>query len=211
VTDSVGGAERRKILRQAARRRFGRYEVALHEGDPKALHIVNDRMFLASSSSRLGEPIAVSVCHAGDSLSELTLQSANSHRTATVVPLHGGSTRAPGRLHLATLRSHHPPGDWVLVSVLVERNWRPSDHPIEPLVTPADQRVCRRLLAFTDLTSPAANDRLRLRRAEPALLAGTTRSTGNRVLRRAEAGDAVKLARGRICETDEEPLRAPLG
>jgi CRP-like cAMP-binding protein len=46
-----------------------------------------------------------------------------------------------------------------------------------------------------------------LNQADLAVLAGTTRSTVNRVLRRAETAGLVELARGRIRVVDEPALR----
>jgi CRP/FNR family cyclic AMP-dependent transcriptional regulator len=68
--------------------------------------------------------------------------------------------------------------------------------------------VLCRLLGFSEAVSPKSRDGcVSLSQAELATLAGTTRSTVNRVLRRAEELGLVELARGRIRLADEPGLR----
>ena len=52
---------------------------------------------------------------------------------------------------------------------------------------------------------------VRINQTELATLAGTTRSTANRVLRRAEEGGVLTLARGRVRILDVDELRRRAG
>jgi CRP-like cAMP-binding protein len=76
----------------------------------------------------------------------------------------------------------------------------------ESLFTPVEKRVHRRLLALHDSTVAAGGDDIVLRQEDLATMAGTTRPTLNRVLRRDERAGIVDLARGRIRVRDRGRL-----
>lgn len=67
---------------------------------------------------------------------------------------------------------------------------------------PADVRILRRLLELAD----AYGDVVPLTQDDLSGLAGTTRATVNRVLRREERSGGLALARGRIVIQDREAL-----
>jgi CRP/FNR family cyclic AMP-dependent transcriptional regulator len=211
VLDAVPARERSALLQAGVRRRFAPGEVVCHEGDPgDALHIVTQGVFVARSSSTRGEVIAVNMFGPGDVFGELALLTASDRRSATVVSLERGATLMLGRGPFEDLRSRDPTVDRVLLTVLAERNRALTSHLVELLFTPVDQRIYRRLVAYHDLVAPATSDRegwLRLSQTELATLAGTTRSTANRVLRRAEEGGLLALGRGRIRLLDVDELR----
>ena len=99
--------------------------------------------------------------------------------------------------------------DRFLVSVLAERNRVLTSQIVELLYTPVEQRIHRRLLAFVDAVEPSdSNGWVALNQTDLATFAGTTRSTANRVLRRAERRGIVELGRGRIRVVDRDALAA---
>jgi CRP-like cAMP-binding protein len=211
VLDAVAARERSALLQAGVRRRFSPGEVVFHEGDPgDALHIVTQGVFVARSASTQGEVIAVNVFGRGDVFGELSLLTTSARRSATVVSLERGATLMVGRGPFEDLRSRDPNVDRILLTVLAERNRALTAHLVELLFTPVDQRVYRRLVAYHDLVAEAARDSegwIRLNQTELATLAGTTRSTANRVLRRAEDGGLLALARGRVRLLDVDELR----
>jgi CRP/FNR family cyclic AMP-dependent transcriptional regulator len=215
VLDAVAARERSALLQAGVRRRFAPGEVVFHEGDPgDALHIVTQGVFVARSSSTRGEIIAVNMFGRGDVFGELALLTASARRSATVVSLERGATLMVGRGPFEDLRARDPRVDRMLLTVLAERNRALTSHVVELLFTPVDQRVYRRLVAFHDLVAPVTEDDegwLRLNQTELATLAGTTRSTTNRVLRRAEDGGLLALARGRVRLIDVDELRRRSG
>ena len=210
VLDSIGDVERQEFLRVGVRRRFARNEVVFHEGDPgDSFHIVTSGVFIARSSSTMGELIAVNLFGSGAVFGELALLTDDPHRTATIVALRGGTTLMIARSHFDALRERYPRMNNFLLSVLAERNRRLTAHLVELLFTPAEQRVFRRLVGFADVVEASSDDGwLHLSQADLAMLAGTTRSTANRTLRRAEDREIVRLARGRIQVRDMTALRA---
>jgi CRP/FNR family transcriptional regulator, cyclic AMP receptor protein len=209
MLDMLGERQRRALLRVGVRRRFARGEIVFHEGDPgDALHIVIDGAFIARSASTLGEVIAVNVFARGDVFGEMVLLTPGARRSATVVAHERGATLMVGRGDFEALRRTGTDVDRVLLSVLAERNRALTAHLVELLFTPADQRVCRRLLAFADAVGAGGpGDWVHLSQADLATLAGTTRSTVNRVLRRAQSGGLLELARGRVRLVDRGALR----
>ena len=215
VLDAVAARERSALLQAGVRRRFAPGEVVFHEGDPgDALHIVTQGVFVARSSSTRGEIIAVNMFGPGDVFGELALLTASARRSATVVSLERGATLMVGRGPFEDLRVRDPRVDRVLLTVLAERNRALTTHLVELLFAPVDQRVYRRLVAYHDLVAPATEDDegwIRLSQTELAILAGTTRSTTNRVLRRAEDRGLLALARGRVRLLDVDELRRRSG
>ena len=115
------------------------------------------------------------------------------------------------RAHFEDLRARNPRIDRFLVSVLAERNRRLNAHLVELQFTPVEQRVYRRLLAFSRAVAAHGDEWVLLSQNELAMLAGTTRSTANRMLRRAAGLGAIELARGRLRVLDEAGLEALAG
>jgi CRP-like cAMP-binding protein len=209
VLDLLTERERSALLRAGVRRRFARGEVVFHEGDPgDSMHIVTSGAFIARGSSTLGEVIAVNVFGVGDVFGEMVLLTPGARRSTTVVAHARGTTLMVGRGDVEPLMHEAGNLNRVLLSVLAERNRGLTAHLVELLFTPVEQRVCRRLLAFADAVSSAADEGwVPLNQADLATLAGTTRSTVNRVLGRAQERGLVELARGRIRVVDERGLR----
>jgi len=209
VLDLLGEHERSALLRMGVRRRFSRGEVVFHEGDPgDSLHIVTRGAFIARSSSTTGEVVAVNVFTEGDIFGEMVLLNPGARRSATVVSHGHGATLMITRASFEALRASDTSVDRVLLSVLAERNRALTAQLVELLFTPVEQRVCRRLLAFSDAVGAVSSEGwVTLSQTDLATLAGTTRSTVNRVLRRAQDRGLVELARGRIRLVDEPALR----
>jgi CRP/FNR family transcriptional regulator, cyclic AMP receptor protein len=214
VLDAVAAPERSALLRVGVRRRFAPGEVVFHEGDPgDALHFVTHGVFVARSSSPRGEVIAVNVHGPGDVFGELALLTESTRRSATIVSVERGATLMVGRAAFEDLRARDPSVDRALLTVLAERNRALTAQVVELLFTPADQRVYRRLLAYHEMVAAAEDSGgwIRLNQTELSTLAGTTRSTTNRVLRRAEDGGILALGRGRVRVIDIDELRRRAG
>ena len=209
LLDLIGERERLALMQAAVRRRFSPGEIVFHEGDPgDSLHIVTGGVFIARSSSTLGAMIAVNVFREGNVFGELVLLTDNARRSATVVSLYAGATLMISRSAFDALRSRDANVDRFLVSVLAERNRALTAHLVELLFTPVEQRVYRRLLAFDDALATGRNaDWLRLSQSDLATLAGTTRSTVSRALRRAEQRGLIELRRGRVRIVDPAGLQ----
>jgi CRP/FNR family cyclic AMP-dependent transcriptional regulator len=206
----LGEEERRKLLQVAVRRRFARNEVVFHEGDSgDSLHVVAKGIFVARSSSTLGQPIAVNLFGEGGVFGETALVTGDSHRSATISALRRSETLMITRSEFEALRARDARVDRFLVSVLAERNRALTAQLVELLSCPVETRIYRRLLSFAELAGGDEDHGwIRLGQADLATLAGTTRSTVNRALRRAEDRGIVELTRGGVRITDARALVA---
>jgi len=95
-----------------------------------------------------------------------------------------------------------------LVLVLSAQVKRLSAQLVDALYVPAERRVIRRLAelaAIYDSGEPAVE--VPLSQADLATLAGTTRPTTNRILRRLETDGVVTLERGRTVIGDPTALQ----
>jgi CRP-like cAMP-binding protein len=116
-------------------------------------------------------------------------------------------TRVLLRTDFEQLRREQPSVERFLVEVLAAQVRRLSTQLLEALYLPVETRVIRRLDELARLyASDAATIDVPLRQEELASLAGTTRSTTNRVLQQLVDDDVVQLARGRIVILDADAL-----
>jgi CRP-like cAMP-binding protein len=113
------------------------------------------------------------------------------------------------RSEFEALRARDARVDRFLVSVLAERNRALTAQLVELLSCPVETRIYRRLLSFAELAGGDEDHGwIRLGQSDLATLAGTTRSTVNRALRRAEDRGIVELTRGGVRITDASALGA---
>jgi CRP-like cAMP-binding protein len=216
VLDALGEEERRELLRHARRRTFARQEVVFHRDDPAdTLHVIVRGRFAVSIATPMGDDVVLNVLGPGDLFGELGLLGPEPRRSASVVALEPGETRAIRRDDFEALSRAQPDVWRLLTTALAERVRRLSELLAEAIHLPAEQRVLRRvhelaaIYAGTDGAPPA----IPLTQDALAGLAGTSRATVNRVLRDAERRGEVELRRGRTVLRDPDALarRARIG
>ena len=194
-------ATRRDFLSRARRRRFRKGEVVFHEGDPgDALHLVDKGHLIVQRSTPLGDVATVRALGPGEVFGELAVL-APAPRVATVIAVDPAETLAVHRDVFNELRSSHSAVDRLLIHALADEVRRLSARLVEALYLPSDKRVFLRLLDMAKLFGKDnGNDAVAipLTQEQVAHMAGTTRSTANRVLRAAENEGAVRMTRGRI-------------
>ncbi len=196
-------ADLQRVLAGARRRRFGRGEVLFHEGDPGAtLHLVDKGRVAVRVTTPLGEVAMVDLLVAGDVVGELALLSSEGRRGATAVALEATETLAIDAEAFSALRARDPTVTDFLVQLLTARIHHLTERLLEALYVPADVRLLRRLLEL----SATYGNVIPLTQEDLAGLAGTTRATVNRVLRREEKGGTLTLRRGRVALVDQESL-----
>jgi CRP-like cAMP-binding protein len=195
-----------QLARLGVRRKFGRHEVVFHEGDPgDVLHLVVRGTFVARSSTTLGHILTVNIFRKGEVFGELALLSPTARRSATVVSMQRGETLMVHAGEFEELRRRDPSVDRFLIAVLAERNRKLTADLVDLLFTPVEQRVCSRLIVVSDLMADD-DGWVPMNQEELASLAGATRATVNRVLRRAETAGYVELRRGRVRVVDRAGL-----
>lgn len=206
----LSDADARVVLASAHRRRFSRSEVVFHEDDPAdTVQLVAEGRFAARRSTPAGDTVTFSILGPGDTFGELALLGSQPRRTSTVVALEPAVTLSLGFADVERLRAAHPTVERQLVTMLAQRVSRLSDHLLEALHVPADERIVRRLLEISDRYVVAASaDTVVIPLTQDAIgeLAGASRPTTNRVLRRLAADGVVALHRGSIEVLDRQAL-----
>jgi CRP/FNR family cyclic AMP-dependent transcriptional regulator len=205
LLEDLPEADVQRLVSVSRRRRFGRNEVVFHRDDPAdSLHLIEKGRVAVRVSTPLGDTVTIAVRGPGWSFGEMALVG-DSRRTATVAALDQTDTLAVYKDDFEQLRREHPSVDRLLFAFLVGEVRLLEERLLEALYLPVERRVLRRLAELT-----AADDQqpleVPLTQEELAELAGTTRSTINRILRDEEKRGTVKLERGRTTVLDREEI-----
>lgn len=190
-------------------RRFRAGEVLFHQGDPcDALYLLQHGRVAVHALSPDGDDLIVGLMAAPDAFGEVGLVRSDHHHTATVVAIdevHALTVRAP-EFH-ALRRRHQDLDDWLLVT-LTRRLERAMVLLADSLYLDADHRVLRRLLDARRAFGIDCSEPLPITQEDLAAMAGVTRPTANRVLRRLEQEGIARLGRRHIEIVDLAELAA---
>ena len=196
----------RRLLSIARRRRFSRHEVVFHRDDPgDSLHLVNKGRFAIRIMTPLGDTVTIGVRGPGDSFGEMALVTEGMRRSATVAALEDAETFAVYVAEFEQLRKEHPSVNQVLIAFLAEEVRRQNELVLEALYIPVERRILRRLAELAtqyenqDMVIPLTQEEL-------AEMAGTTRSTVNRVLQEEQQRGTLELKRGKTIVLDAEEI-----
>jgi CRP-like cAMP-binding protein len=200
LLDCLSDDERHAVLSVARRRRFAKGEVVFHEGDPgDTLHLLAKGFVAVRITTPRGDVATLSVLAPGSHFGEMALVS-SAPRTATVVPLEAIETMTLRRSEFDALRAGHRGIDELLVTALVQEVHDLSRRLLDSLYLPADKRVVRQLVELFAVYAHGGRveGAIPLTQDDIASIAGTTRSTVNRVLKALGATGAVTVRRRRI-------------
>jgi CRP-like cAMP-binding protein len=199
LLDTLADDDRRRLLATTRRRKFAAGEVIFHEGDRgDSVHLLERGQVAVRVGTVLGEVAILTMLGPGSAFGELALIDGNERRSATVVAVGATDTRVVAHAEFERLRREHPQIQAFLVELLAAQVRRLSALTIEAMFVPADTRVLRRLLEVTQEFGENDGTVIALTQDDLASMAGTTRPTANRVLKRAEADGLLLLGRGRI-------------
>lgn len=212
ILDSLGDADRRRVLAGTTRRRYARREALFHEQDPgDTLHLIESGKVAVRITTRGGEQAMIDVLGPGEVVGTFAVLEDGGRRSATVQALESTETLSIERSHFQALRRAHPTIDRFVIDVLLADVRRVNTLLLEALFSSVEQRMLRRLL---DLTAVYGGERTRcgpvhiaLTQQDLASLAGTSRATANRVLRDLAEAGVVGLTRNRIHVLDPAALR----
>jgi CRP-like cAMP-binding protein len=205
---NVAPEEIRKLLAISRRRTFAKGEVVFHRGDPgDSLHLVVKGSFAVRIMTPLGDTVTVAVRGPGDNFGEMALTASDSRRSATVAALQPSETMAIYFDNFERLRTTSEEINHVLISFLAGEVRRQNELLLDALYVPAERRVLRRLIELADVYADG-DGVIALTQEEIAQIAGTTRTTVNRVLRAQEARGTITLTRGKTAIIDRESLRS---
>jgi len=208
VLDSLDGDTRSKLIRTGQQRRFRRNEVVFHEGDPaNALHLLITGHVSVRVTTPMGDTAILAVLGPGATFGELALLSDNRLRAATVEALDPVETFVLTRDQFTRLRQEFPSVERFLIDLLAAYIGQLNERLVEALYMPVEKRVLRHIVTLSHLYGDGSPGTIiPLTQETLAGLAGTTRSTTNQVLRRAEAAGLISLDRGRVKIEDPERL-----
>jgi CRP/FNR family cyclic AMP-dependent transcriptional regulator len=207
LLDALADDDRRRLLATTHRRKFAAGEVIFHEGDRgDSVHLIEHGHVAIRVGSVLGDSAILTMLGPGSAFGELALIDGNERRSATVVAVVATDTRVVDHGEFARLRREHPQVQGFLVELLAAQVRRLSALAVEAMFVPADTRVLRRLIAVVDQLGEKHGTVIALTQDDLASMAGTTRPTANRVLKRAEADGLLRLGRGRIEILDADRL-----
>jgi CRP-like cAMP-binding protein len=204
--------QRRAVLSRMHRRSYRSGEVVFHEGDTAdTVHFLVEGRVVARRASESGDVLAYAVMGPGQAFGELAMIRRDGRRTATIEAVEPTTTLTLGFADFERLCASHPEVNRLLVRLLAARVTRLTESLMEALHSPAELRVVRSLIALCGVySSPAQGSSIvtvSINQTGLAELAGVTRPTANRVLRRLEADGVVELLRGRITVRDLPALR----
>ena len=193
----------RELLAGSRRRRFARREVLFHAGDPAAsLHLLAKGRVAIRVTTPLGDVATLDLVAPGGMIGEMALLAPGARRSATAVALEPAETHSIDVGVFAEMRRRQPELTEVIVVLLAARVRQLNERLLEALYLPADVRLLRRLVQLASIYGPEVP----LTQEDLAGLAGATRATVNRVLRREEKEGTVVLGRGRLTILDQRAL-----
>ncbi len=207
MLDGLPDVEVRRVIASARRRRFANGEVLFHEGDPTTtVHLVAKGRIAVRVTTPRGEVATVDLLLArdvaGDVVGELALLAPGRRRTASAVAMEATETLSIDEATFSDLRRDDPAVSDFLIQLLAARMHRVTNRLLEALYLPADGRLWRRILELSEVYG----DTVPLTQEDMAGLAGPTRATVNRGLRREEKVGAIELNRGRVRIVDRAGL-----
>ncbi len=208
---SLSHDDRAMVTAKMVRRTFERSETLFHQGEPgDSVHIIERGCVAVRTSTPAGDEVTLAVLGVGDFFGEQALITDEARRTASVVALDAVETRMLHRRDFDDLCRTRPSVQGFLVRLLAGQVRRLSDQLLEALFVPVDDRVVRSLARLAELFGADGNGQIDvpIRQEDLASLAGTTRPTANRVLKRLEHDGVIVLRRGRTIIVDPVALRA---
>ncbi|HZQ64517.1 MAG TPA: Crp/Fnr family transcriptional regulator [Gaiellaceae bacterium] len=197
----------RRLLSIARRRTFAPGEAVFHRDDPgDSVHLISKGRFAIRIATPVGDTATLAIRGPGEAFGEMALVAAEPRRTATVTALESAETFCVYQTDFDRLRRDHPSVESVLLAFLVSEIRMLNDRLLEALYVPAERRVLRRVVDLSVTYRQEAGAEIVLTQEELAGLAGTSRSTVNRVLREEERRGTLSLGRGRIVVHDRDDV-----
>jgi len=202
-----------KVLAAARRRSFGRREPVWHEGDRvETIHLITSGRIGVRASTSMGDVVTITTLGPGDVAGLIASLSTERYSSTSAAALEPSTTWAIHAEDLTDIRRRHPNIDEAVIRFIADSTIALAGRLADALYVPAEIRVIRRLVALCEAYDHGGQEiTIPLTQEDVAELAGVTRPTVNRALKREEAGGSVRLARGGIVVVDRQRLAARLG
>ncbi len=202
------GLDERAFRAACRRRRYAAGETIFHEGDPaNSLHLLDVGHVAIRLTTLRGDVSIIDVLGPGDTFGEQALVDDDPVRTASATPIGRVETLSLDANRFGALQESSPEVDRFLLMVISGRLRDTTRHLLEARFLPADQRLWRCLERLAGQFDATRDGFIPLTQTDLAAMAGTTRSTANRVLGQAEGDGVIAIGRSRIRVTDLPELR----
>jgi CRP-like cAMP-binding protein len=197
-----------QVLAHGRTRRFGRREVVWHDGDrADTFHLIRSGRIAVQVMTVLGEVATVAVWGPGQAAGLVDACAPGEYHTTSAVALQPTETLAIRYDDLTEVRHRLPAVNDAVIRLLAEKVVDLVTQLIDAHYVPAEIRVLRRLVVLADLYGQGEPEVLiPLTQEDIAEIAGVTRPTVNRVLRKEQQAGTIRLSRGRIIVIDRERL-----
>ena len=197
--------QRREVLARSVRQRFKKGEAIIRAGGTgDALYLVATGTVAVRVFSPRGGVATIDVLSPGDAFGEQALIVDREGRTATVTALEPCETLRLTQAEFERLLAEYPGVLRLLVEVLEARLRVTTQDLVDALYLSVETRIYRRLTKLARIY--AARDAIPLTQEDLASMAGTTRQSLNKVLRKAQDDGLVALTRGRVSVIDAEGI-----
>ncbi len=190
------------VRAMAVQNRLAADEYLWFQGDSAdTVHFIESGRASIEVSSRDGFVSILTVLGPGEVVGEQSLVERERRRSASVRALEELRTFSITSRQFEQLRQDHPSVDRFLVRVLASRIDRLSTQVLEAAYDDVEARVNRRLRVLTEAYRRPNHDgsvTIKITQDELARMAGSTRPSVNRHLRRLEQAGVVEIGRGRL-------------
>src|SRR5262245_23872789 len=194
------------------RRTYSKGETLFHEGEAgNQLYLIERGRVAIRVSTALGDVVTLTVLGPGESFGEQALLDESATRTASAIAVEPLEVRTLQRQHFNELRRQHAAIDRLLVELLAAQVRRLTGQLLEALYLPVDRRMMRRLADLAALYGTSGEIDIPLRQDDLASMAGTTRPTANRILRKLQDSGLITLRKGHVQIIDVESLASRAG
>jgi CRP-like cAMP-binding protein len=201
-----------KVLAIARKRSFGRREHLWHEGDRvETMHLVISGRVGVRAATSMGDVVTLTTYGPGDVAGLIASMGTERHSSTSAIALEPTQTFAIYVEDLTAIRQQHRAIDEAVIRFMADSAIALANRLADALFVPAEIRVVRRLVALCEAYDRGEDQvTIPLTQEDIAELAGVTRPTVNRALKREEARGSVRLARGGIVVLDRERLATRL-
>jgi CRP-like cAMP-binding protein len=201
------GLDERELRAACRRRRYARGDTIFHEGDPAgAFHLLDVGRVAVRLTTSLGDDTIVDVLRPGDTFGEQALIDRGTDRSASVTALEKVETLTVDAAGFDRLFEGSTAASRFLLLVLSNRLRATSHQLLEARYLTAERRLHRCLVRLAEVFGAGDGGTIPLTQTDIASMTGVTRSTANRLLRRAEQEGAIAISRGRIAVRDAAAL-----
>lgn len=201
-----------KVLAIARKRSFGRREPLWHEGDRvETMHLVIAGRVGVRAATSMGDVVTIATYGPGDVAGLIASLGTERYSSTGAIALEPTQTYAVHVEDLTEIRQQRRAIDDAVIRFIADSAIALANRLADALFVPAEIRVIRRLVALCEAYDRGGEEiTIPLTQEDIAELAGVTRPTVNRALKREEARGSVRLARGGIVVLDRQRLSTRL-